>query len=290
MMRLLGSADVFVHNMRDSAIAKLGLSYSSISEAFPRLIYAAAQGFGTNGRYAGRPAYDDVIQGLSGVSGLNERMTGAAGYIPMLITDKLCGVYLAYAVATALLHRANSGRGQEVRVPMFETMAAFNLHDHLADAALVPASDEQAETPLGYSRVFGRFHRPLATKDGYICVIANTDEQWRRLFRLLGRPELEADTRFADITQRMANIDALYEIVENALLHQPSSDWLALLQEADIPAGPSYALDELRNDPHLNDVGFFTEYEHDTEGTLLTTRPPIEMSESHAAIHRGPRS
>lgn len=288
LRRLLGTADVFVHNMRDNAIEKLGFSYPQLAADFPRLVYAAAQGFGAGGRYEGRPAYDDVIQGLSGVSGLNERMTGMAGYAPMLMTDKLCGVYLAYAIAAALLHRAGSGKGQQVRVPMFETMAAFNLHEHLADAVFVPQGGEEAAAPLGYSRVFGRFHRPLATMDGFICVIANTDAQWQRLFTVLGKPEFLQDPRFADIGSRMANIDALYEAVESGLCARPAGEWLALLEEADIPAGPSYSLDALRRDPHLEDTGFFVAREHDSEGTLLMARPPIDMSGSPAAVRLGP--
>lgn len=287
LRRLLRTADVFVHNMRENAVAKLGLSYSQLAADYPRLVYAAAQGFGSGGRYEGRPAYDDVIQGLSGVSGLNQRMTGVAGYAPMLMTDKLCGVYLAYAIATALLHRTSSGKGQQVQVPMFETMTAFNLHEHMADAVFVAPEPEEAE-PLGYGRVFGRFHRPLATKDGFICVIANTDLQWERLFAVLGTPELLKDPRFSDISSRMANIDALYEAVEAALRARPSSEWLALLEQADIPSGPSYGLDDLRRDPHLEDRGFFVECEHESEGPLLMTRPPIEMSGTPASLRLDP--
>lgn len=288
MRRLLGTADVFIHNMRGAAAAKLGISYDQLREAYPRLVYAAAQGFGAGGRYRDRPAYDDVIQGLSGISGLHERMHGVASYAPMLMTDKLCGVFMAYAVAAALLHRERTGRGQEVQVPMFESMVAFNLYDHMADAVLAPAGPGDSAAPLGYARVFGSLHRPLATQDGYICVLANTDAQWRRLLALLGRPELIDDPRFASITSRMANVDALYGEVEAALGTRPTDAWFALLEQADIPAAPSNDLEALRNDPHLADVNFFVSHDHESEGRLQFTGLPIAMSDSPGAIRLGP--
>ncbi len=288
MHHLLARSDVFVHNMRSGALRKLGLSYGQLSEAHPGLIHASAQGFGSGGRYFDRPAYDDIIQGLSGICGLNERMAGQAAYAPMLMADKLCGVFLAYAISTALVHRGRTGRGQEVTVPMFESMAAFNLFEHMADAVLAPTAPGEKAAPLGYSRVFGSFHRPLATKDGFLCVIANTDMQWQRLFSLLGRPELSGDPRFTDISSRMANIDALYQAVESGLRIRPTQEWLALFESSEIPAGPSHDLKSLRCDSHLADVDFFVDHDHDSEGALLLTKPPISMSDSPAAIRMGP--
>jgi crotonobetainyl-CoA:carnitine CoA-transferase CaiB-like acyl-CoA transferase len=285
---LLGTADVLVHNMRHQAAVKLRIDYASLAADFPSLVYACAQGYGKGGRYFDRPAYDDVIQGLSGISGLNARMTGAASYIPMLMTDKLCGVFLAYAVAAALLHRERSGRGQEVQVPMFESMAAFNLYDHMADGVLAPDAPAQAPHPLGYARVFGRFHRPLATRDGFICVIANTDAQWSRFLVLLERSDLIADPRFASIGSRMANIDALYETVETELRKRDTATWFALLEQADIPAAPSNDLQALRDDPHLADTGFFVEFDHESEGPLQLAGVPIAMSDSPGGIRLGP--
>jgi crotonobetainyl-CoA:carnitine CoA-transferase CaiB-like acyl-CoA transferase len=288
LRHLLGSADVFVHNMRHQAAAKLGIDYAHLASEFPALVYACAQGYGKGGRYFDRPAYDDVIQGLSGVSGLNARMTGAASYMPMLMTDKLCGVFLAYAVAAALLHRERTGRGQEVQVPMFESMAAFNLYDHMADAVLAPADPTESPHPLGYARVFGRFHRPLATRDGFICVIANTDAQWSRFLALLDRAELVDDPRFASIRSRMANVDTLYEIVETELRKRDTAMWFTLLEQADIPAAPSNDLQALRDDPHLAETGFFVEHEHESEGLLHLTGVPIAMSDSPGGIRLGP--
>jgi len=277
---LLATADVFVHNMRPAAARRLGIDYQSLAPRHPRLVYAVALGFHQDGRYAERPAYDDVIQGMSGVSGLHARMYGEPGFVPMLFTDKLCGVYLAGAIASALVARAASGQGQQVEVPMFETMASFNLVEHLADSIFSGQADA---APRGYERVFSRYHRPLKTREGYVCLVANTDAQWQRLFALLGRPELAADPRFATMGDRIRHAEPLYETVSESLLVRSAAEWLALFLAHDIPAGPAYGLDELLDDPHLADVGFFQTVEHPSEGALRCAPTPLRFSASPRA-------
>lgn len=284
---LLATADVFVHNMRSSALKKLGLDFEALREEFPRLIHASAQGFGAGGPYFDRPAYDDVIQGLSGIAGLNATAFGQPTYAPMLLTDKLCGVYLAQAITAALLHREREGVAQKVEVPMLETMASFNLLDHLADGALQPAPGETT-TWRGYARVFNPSHRPLNTQDGHISIIANTDAQWRRLFALIGKPELADDGRFRTIGDRMRHVEALYAIVEAALSEGTSEAWLEKLGAADVPCGPIHDLNGLRTDPHLGCTGFFGTFEHPSEGTLVTPAPPMRFSASPASVRMGP--
>ncbi|MDT4819516.1 Acetyl-CoA:oxalate CoA-transferase [compost metagenome] len=282
---LLATADVFVHNMRPAAARRLGIDYRSLAGRHPRLVYAVALGFHQDGRYAERPAYDDVIQGMSGVSGLHARMYGEPGFVPMLFTDKLCGVYLAGAIASALVARAASGQGQQVEVPMFETMASFNLVEHLADGIFGGRQADAA--PPGYERVFSRYHRPLRTREGYVCLVANTDAQWQRLFSLLGRPELAADPRFATMGDRIRNAEPLYGEVSERLLERGAAEWLALFLQHDIPAGPANGLDDLLNDPHLADVGFFETVQHPTEGELRCAPTPFRFSASARAAAGG---
>lgn len=287
MRQLLKGADVFVHNMRSGPLAKLGLDYATLSEHFPGLIQAAALGFGASGEYYDRPAYDDVIQGLSGVVGINGAATGNPDYCPMLLSDKLCGVYLANAISVALFHRERTGRAQKIEVPMFETMVSFNLLDHLADNVLHP-SDGEAHQWQGYARMMNPSHRPLATKDGHISLIANTDAQWRRLFELIRRPELHADPRFNNIGNRMRHIGELYETVEEHLSERTTTEWLVALQAADIPCGPIHTLEGVRNDPHLRQREFFKIYQHSTEGPLVMPESPTVFSDSPSMVRLGP--
>lgn len=282
--RLLQRADVLVHNMRPAAERKLGLDYPSLAGRFPRLVHAAALGFGSGGPYSDRPAYDDVIQGLSGLAGLQGQVSGAPAYVPMLMADKLCGIVLSNAITTALYARQRSGRGQSVQVPMLETMAAFVMYDHLADAAFEPSPDHPQAFSPGYARALSPWHRPLPTLDGHVCVVANTDAQWRRLFEAIGRPECAADPRFASIGDRMRHLDALYALVEDALRAQPTAHWLSVLEAADLPASAASSLAQVRDDPHLKATGFFQRIEHPTEGTLLTTDVPTRWSDTPASI------
>ncbi|WP_028603495.1 CaiB/BaiF CoA transferase family protein [Ottowia thiooxydans] len=287
LRELLSTADVFVHNMRSSALKNLGLTFEALHAEFPRLVHASAQGFGSGGPYFDRPAYDDVIQGLSGIAGLNAAAFGQPAYAPMLLTDKLCGVYLAQAITAALLHREREGVAQKVEVPMLETMASFNLLDHLADGVLQSSPDEVTSW-RGYARVFNPSHRPLHTKDGHISIIANTDSQWRRLFELIGKPELSDDERFRTIGDRMRHVGTLYTIVEEALSEGTSQEWLEKLGAADVPCGPIHDLDALRTDPHLVQTGFFRTFSHPSEGALVMPAPPIGFSASPASVRRGP--
>ena len=288
MRQLLKGADVFVHNMRSGPLRKLGLDYALLRERFPRLIHAAALGFGSTGEYFDRPAYDDVIQGLSGVVGINGAATGTPAYCPMLLSDKLCGVYLANAITTALFHRERTGRAQQVEVPMFETMVSFNLLDHLADNVLHPSSDGEDRPWLGYGRMMSPNHRPLSTRDGHISLIANTDAQWHRLFGLIGRVELRVDPRFDSIGNRMRNISALYETVETHLAERTTSEWLTALKAADIPCGPIHTLEGVRNDPHLRQRDFFEVHEHPTEGPLVMPDVPTTFSDTPGAVRHTP--
>lgn len=284
---LIAGADVVVHNMRSGAAERIGIDYVNLSSLNPRLVHATAQGFGKGGRYFDRPAYDDVIQGLSGVTGLNQRMSGQSGYTPMLLADKLCGVYLYSAIMTALLHRERTGAGQEVQLPMFETMVGFNLLEHMADHVFVPAPGQTAAS-IGYGRVFSEVHRPLMTRDRPLCIIANTDAQWHRLFELIGRSDLRTDERFATIGKRMKNVAQLYELVESALKAKTRDAWLDDFAAADIPAGPANELEDVRTDMHLADTGYFQVFKHESEGQLLMPRNAMHLSSTPSSIHRGP--
>lgn len=285
LKKLLGSADVFVHNMRHSAATKLGISYPQLTKEFPALIYASAQGFSKAGRYFDQPAFDDVIQGLSGLTGLQQTSSGQANYAPMLLTDKLCGVFLAYAISIALIHRERTGQAQEVQVPMFESMVAFNLHEHLADAVF---NTPQSATHLGYARALNPWHRPLKTADGYLCLIANTDQQWQRLLTITHQKELINDPMFATITSRMQHIDTIYKLVESALQQQPTAHWLTVCKQADLPVAPVNSLSDVRTDPHLQDIGFFVEQNHPSEGPLLYPSIPFDFSESPGQLNLPP--
>ena len=283
LRRLVAGADVFVHNMRTAAVERLGFGYPEVAAINPRIVYASATGFRRGGPYRDRGAFDDLIQGMSGLASLNRGPDGAPRYVPTVMADKLCGHVLASAVVMALYARSVTGKGQEVHVPMLETMLAFNLVEHLWGATL-----RAPELGLGYSRMLSPHRRPYATRDGHICVIAVTDEQWRRLFAAIGRPALIEDERFTTISARARNIDAVYAVLTEAMPERTTAEWGVILDAADIPNGAVNSLEGLLANEYLRETGFFQPVEHPTEGPMATLAIPVEFDGTPASIRALP--
>ncbi|REG58497.1 crotonobetainyl-CoA:carnitine CoA-transferase CaiB-like acyl-CoA transferase [Paraburkholderia sp. BL6669N2] len=276
VLRLVETADVFIHSMRPSAARRLGIDYESIKARNPRIIYASGPGYRPDGPYKDRPAFDDVIQGETGIAAMNRDADGSPRYFPTVIVDKFCGYVLASSVSMALYHRERTGLGQCVQVPMFETMLQFNLFEHLWEGAL-GSSDG---TGLGYTRMFSPHRRPYATKDGHICLLAVNNEQWRRVLCAIEAAHLLDDPRFCHIADRMRNINELYGIVSEAIKTRTTAEWNAIFAAADVPHGPVRELNELMQDHYIKETGFFQHYEHPTEGEMVMTSIPVHFSES----------
>jgi len=283
LLDLAATADVFVHNMRLSAMERLGLGYAAVAARNPRIIYAAATGFNKDGPQRDRPAYDDVIQGEGGFAALNASIAGEPRFVPMAICDKLVGQMLASAIGMALFCRERTGIGQEVYVPMLESVVAFNLVDHLWHGVLA-----EPEKGLGYPRMFTPHRRPYPTSDGYVCLLASTDQQWARLFAALDAAALIDDPRFATLAARTDNIDALYSIVVDRMRQRSTAEWLQRLTEADVPHGQVMGLQDLVDSPYLRDTGFLRRVEHPSEGAMLTTAVTMNFSRTPGELRLPP--
>ncbi|MEM7775894.1 MAG: CoA transferase [Pseudomonadota bacterium] len=271
--KLVSDADVFVHSMRPGAIDRLGLTYEAISSVRPDIIYCATWGFDSRGRYAGRPAYDDVIQGMSGLTDLPRLRSGnAPEFAPSIMADKLTGLTAAMAIVSALFHRAQTGEGQDVEVPMFETVTAFNLVEHLAGHAFEPPLGA-----MGYSRALSPERRPYRTADGYMAVLPYATRQWVSFFRAIGRPDVADDPMITDPATRIRNIDSLYRTIGEIMPTRTTAEWVEILTAADVPSVAVNRLEDLPSDPHLADIGFFPTYEHPSEGQLRTTSVPVQF-------------
>jgi len=275
LLRLAAGADVLVHNMRPGAAQRLGIDYPAVAAANPRLVYAAASGWRADGPHRDRAAYDDVIQGESGFAALNRDTDGAPRYAPMVIADKITGYVLASMIGMALYAREKTGRGQEIHVPMVDTMAAFNLVDHLWHGVF-----GEPEKGLGYPRMLTPYRRPYATTDGHICLLATTDRQWRGLFAACGAPELADDPRFDTIEHRTRNIDELYTWLAGVIRTRSTAAWKAALDAADVPNGAVNDLMGVVRDRYLNDAGFFQPLDHPSEGRLTTMPFPVSFSDT----------
>jgi len=283
LLRLVDRADVFVHNIRPQKLDGLGLSSETLCKRNPRLIYAGIHGWREDGPYSGRPAYDDIIQGMCGVASLMDQLTGEPRYAPIIFCDKTAGLVAAQAILAALYAREKTGRGQFVEIPMFETMVSFIMVEHLHGLGFDPP-----QGGAGYARVLAPWRRPYPTADGYLCMLAYTDAQWRRFWGEVGKPEMMKDERFADMAARSRNIDEVYRIAGEELTSRSTADWIAAFDKLEIPAGPVKSLEEVIADPHLAKVGFFKRMSHPTEGELIFPEPPLRFAETPAAIDRLP--
>jgi crotonobetainyl-CoA:carnitine CoA-transferase CaiB-like acyl-CoA transferase len=281
LLRLVETADVFLHNMRLGAASRLGLDYPTLSARNPRLIYAAASGFRKGSSMQEFPAYDDLIQGVSGIASLNAGADGAPRYFPTVVVDKLTGVTLASMIGMALFHRERTGEGQEIHLPMMETILSFTLVEHLMHGTL-----GEPEKGLGYPRMLTPHRRPYQTKDGYISVIAHSNAQWGKLFEAMGVPHLIDDPRFNSVPARSANIDAVYATLTEGMKQRTTEEWLAELRPADIPCGKANRLDELFGDDYLTETGYFEPHDHPVEGKVVIPAIPARFSKSPPSVHR----
>ena len=287
VLRLASKADVLIYNIRPNAMQRLQLDYASVAEANPSIIYAGLYGFGAGGPYADKPAYDDLLQGASGLSHLMARAgDGTPRYVPLAMADRVVGLSAVNAILASLLHRARTGQGQRVDIPMFETMAAFVMGDHMGGLTFEPPLDQG-----GYPRHLSPDRRPYRTSDGYICAIVYNDKQWTSFFDATGREDLRADPRFASFPVRMKYIDEVYAELGRIIETRTTAEWLEVLTAADIPAMPMHDLQSILADPHLVETDFFSVVEHPSEGPIRSMRVSATFSATPPDTSRlAPRS
>lgn len=276
MDRLVASADVIVANMRPQALKKLGLDANTIRGRYPEKVYCLITGYGTDGPYAGQPTYDSVVQGATGMAGLFLRRDGSPNYVPMLICDHVAGEIAAGSILAAMVEHKASGNGCTIEVPMFETMAAFVLQEHLAQHSFDPPVG-----PPGDLRLLSPHNRPVKTADGWISFTVNTDPQVKAFLRVTGREEFLDDPRFNSVSARAKNVAEWFEIRGTPLTDKTTNEWLELLQKADIAAQPCHTLETLPHDRHLTAVGLIQHEQHPTEGRIAAIRASIRVDDSY---------
>jgi crotonobetainyl-CoA:carnitine CoA-transferase CaiB-like acyl-CoA transferase len=285
LRRVIARADAFLHTMRPDAIARLGLSYGEVASMSPDIVYCGAYGFGADGPYRNKPAYDDIIQAGSGLASLNVRRGGQPAYLPTIICDKLCGQTVAYAMLAALLQKARGGGGGNVEVPMLETSIEFALVEHMGGRTFVPQAGE-----MGFRRILGEMRKPFRTADGFACILPYSTRNWTDFLSYIGREGIMADERFSEPGNRIQNIDVLYRIIEEAAPQHTTQEWVSFCDERSIPCMPIVDLDDLEADPHVRAVDLFQDGVHPTEGPYRMVRRPVSFSGSDFAIrHHAPR-
>lgn len=248
--RMIARTDILLHNLRPDAAERLGISFEHAAKINPRLIYCSAAGFGEQGRYRNRAAYDDIIQAVSGLAGISR--DSEPSFVPTILADKVSALHAVYGMLAALVARSRGHEGaMHVQVPMFETMAAFVLNEHLAGATF------EEEGQVGYPRVLSAYRRPHRTRDGWIAVLPYTAVHWRRFLTESGRAEICEESWFNEAHSRQERIEYLYSVVAAVLPERTTAEWIETLSRLDVPCSEVNRLDDLLHDPHLEDVGFF---------------------------------
>lgn len=273
-LRLAATADVLFYNIRPKAMHRLGLSYEAVRAVRHDIVYAGAFGYGRDGPYGGDPAYDDLIQGISAIPSL---IVGASGgeprYVPVNIADRMVGLYAGNAILAALLSRNATGNGQQIDIPMFETMASVVLGDHLGGRTFVPPLDGG-----GYGRLLSSTRAPFRTADGYLCVLLYTARHRQDFARLLGNVDDPRAQRAAATIRSGATAEAINSEMRCVLPLRPTAEWRERLTRFDIPHTPLHTIDSLIDDPHLQAVGFFRREMHPSEGDILSMKVPSQWS------------
>jgi crotonobetainyl-CoA:carnitine CoA-transferase CaiB-like acyl-CoA transferase len=238
VVRLAATCDVVVTNLRSKALARLKLSYEDLRQNHPDLIFCHGRGYSSKSPRSDDVAYDDIIQAECGLADLARRSGRDPALVPTIVADKICGMAIAHAVTTALLHRERTGQGQMVEVPMLDVMQAFVLVEHGAGRI---ASDD---LPVGFNPQLAPEHGPLQTKDGWMTILPHRQDNFDILFAVGGRPDLVGDPRSAPQAV-LANVGFLFGELRAFFGRLTTAEWLELCIENDIPAGPVIDLEDV---------------------------------------------
>lgn len=278
---LVVTADAFVTNIRPRALEALKVTDGDLRPYRPDLVYCSGTGFGSDGPYSQKAAYDDVIQASSGFASMFTWLDDEPRFAPTIIADKVVAIHIAYAVVGALFRRERTGEGDFIEVPMAETMAAFNLVEHLSGHTFDPAVGD-----FSYLRLRTKHRRPRRSADGWVCILPYSDRNWMDFFALAGLQQYASDPRFATVNARIANVDALYGLLDAAVATKTTAEWMDLCDQHSIPAAPVVDLEHLEDDPHYDAVGLIEYHQHPTEGAYKNVKDPIRFRSGTPGLYQ----
>src|SRR5699024_10834251 len=281
MINLVKKSDVLIRSFRPQTMKKLGLSYKDIIKVNKSIVYCGMFGYGQEGPYASNPAYDDLIQAGSGTAAAQGEIAGEPQYVASLLADKTTGLIGLSALLSALIYKEKTGEGQEVEVPMFESMASNTLIEHLYGETFSPPIGEHF-----YARATTPYRKPYKTSDGYLGVLIYNDKQWKNFLHAIGRDDLMEDERFNNITGRSNNSNVVNKFVNNIMGSKTTNEWIQFCEEQDIPYMPVNSPKDLMEDEHMKSVDFFTKEYHPTEGEITNIKFPVNFSKTSTEIKR----
>lgn len=283
-LRLVDTADVVIENFRPGVVKRLGIDYATLSRGRPGLIYASISGFGQTGPYADRPGYDLIVQAMAGVMSITGQPGGEPIKSGLPIADLGAGLFAAIGILAAVVDRNRTGQGQYLETSLYESALAMSVWESTEFWAT-----GEAPAALGSANRMSAPYQALPTADGYVTVGANNEKLWAALCRVIGRPELIDDPRFADNTHRMRNRNELIEILAERFRTRTTDAWVDALLAAGVPAGPirDYAT-VLEHDQHVRERGMISTVDHPVEGPIRVLGSPLKLGRSPATVRRPP--
>jgi CoA:oxalate CoA-transferase len=281
--RLLARADVLVENYRPGVLAKHGFGWESLHARWPRLVLASISGFGQTGPYAHRPAFDMVVQAMGGVMSLTGHPGGPPTRVGTSIGDITAGLFGAIGVLAALAERARTGVGRWIDVAMLDSQVAI-----LENAIARYAATGQVPGPLGARHPSIAPFAAFKTRDKPIVIAAGHDAQYASLCAALGAPELAKDPRFATVFDRVQNADALGVEIERRLAARSAADWLARLEQANVPCGPLNDVAAVLADPQVRARHMIVTADDPIAGPLQMPGFPVKLDGAAESDTRPP--
>ncbi len=275
---LITKADVLVATMRPAVLQRLDLDYDSVCRLRPDIVYCQAQGWPLGTPLQDAPAYDDIVQAAVGVGEMMQRVSGEPRLLPTIFADKVCGLVIAQAVTAALFHRARTGQGQHVEVPMTQAMTAFMLSEHGAGAIAEPPISAANQPATGYSRIMSTHRKPQRTADGHVQLLPYSPEQFARLFADNGESALAHDPRLSSLAAVIKHADELYKELARIAIRRTTQEWLDYCSSVGIPAVALASLQDLVDGLELS--------QHPVAGSYRTLPMTANFSATPSQVRR----
>ncbi len=283
LRRLVRRSDVLLENFRPGTMARLGLGYETLRHWNPRLVYCGISGFGESGPEAGRPGYDLIVQGESGLMDLTGFPDGPPVKVGTSIADLVAGIEACHGVVLALYARKRTGKGQRVEVAMLDVMASLVTYQ-----AGIYFATGQRPTRRGNQHPSIVPYEVFKAGDGYLTVGVANNSLWERFCQALDRPELAKDGRFDSEVKRVAARDALLPILNGIFAARSTEEWLARLDKAGVPAGRIRSVAEVCESPHLMERGMIVSLLHPKAGSVRMFGVPIRLPDTPGGVTAPP--
>lgn len=269
LWKVLEDADVMVQGFRPGVVERLGFASDIVRARFPKIVYCSSSGFGSDGPYASLPVYDPVIQALTGWADAQDTGEGPS-LVRAVVCDKVAALSTSQAISAALVKQARSGEGQHIEMTMLESSLAFNWPDVMMHCTLL---DEDATNYPNILKGY-KLHRCL---DGWITASAGNNKQWRNFCEAFGEERYADDPRFDSPIARSTHMADWYVVMGEMVAGYTVQEAFDRLREADVPAAPVLATENIKEDPQVKQAGIIREIDHPVAGKILQPRPSAEM-------------